>query len=182
MPVLTGVDEDGNVIRIEADALVKALSMITTPHHFIHEGKSFTVSHWFDNIGAVGSAMLRIIPGANKELHATASVSAEATGRFQIVEGSTYQGEGTLITIYDKNRTTANTSDATCRHTPIVADIGTMIYDSYIPGGTKQRAIGSVRTNGEEWILKKSTDYLFTYINLGGADKDASIEIEFYEV
>lgn len=182
MVLIAGVDEDDNVILIEADALVKALVTITTPHHMIHVGKSFTVSHWFDNIEAVGSAMLRILVGDDKELHATVSVSAEATGRFQIMEGATYQGDGTVITIFDKNRKTANTSNAIAAHTPIVDVAGTIIYDSYIPGGTKQRSIGSVRTNGEEWILKKSEDYLFTYINLGGADKDASIEVEFYEV
>lgn len=182
MPLVTGVDEDGNVIVIEADALVKALSTITTPHHMIHEGKGFIASKQFDNLADLEVAKLRILVGANKELHATVTVSAEGKGRTKIAEGTTYTVEGTAVTIFDKNRTTANASDALCYHTPTTDVAGTRIHYSYVPGGTKQRAIGSTRANGEEWIFKKSTDYQILFTNEGGDAKDASIEIEFYEV
>lgn len=182
MPLVAGVKSNKDVILIEADALIDALVTITTPHHMIHEGKSFIVSDWFDNVANDAVSTIRIMVGANKELHATVSVAAQGMGKFRIQEGTTYTVDGTALTIYDKNRTTANTSDALAYHTPTIDVAGPVIYDSFIPGGSKQRAIGSVRTNGEEWILKKSTDYKFSITNLGGADMDISIEIEFYEV
>lgn len=182
MSVVTGVDEDGTVIRIEADALVKALTIITTPHHMIHEGKGFIASNYFADVADATNALLRILVGANKELHATLSVAVQGNGDLKISEGTTYTNNGTAVTIYDKNRTTGNASDALCYHTPTIDAFGPTIFRSHVPGGTKQRALGSVRTNGEEWILKKSTDYLFRFTNRGGDDMDISIELEFYEV
>lgn len=167
---------------VVVDAAVNALTTINTPHHMIHEGKSFIVSEWFDNVADLGIADLRILAGANKALHASISVAAEGKGKLAIFEGNTYTDNGTPATIFDKNRTTANTSDALAYHTATVNAQGPKIYESFIPGGTKQRAIGSVRTNGEEWIFKKSTDYRVRFANHGGADMDIGIEIEFYEV
>lgn len=182
MAVVAGVKSNKDVIFIEADALVDALVTITTPHHMIHEGKGFIASNYFADVADATNALLRILVGANKELHATISVAVQGDGDLKISEGTTYTNDGTVVTIYDKNRTTHNASDALCYHTPTINAFGPTIFRSHVPGGTKQRALGSVRTNGEEWILKKATDYLFRFTNRGGADMDISIEIEFYEV
>lgn len=180
--VSSGTDGNKHVHPILLDTKLKVPITITVPHHMIHEGKNFIASHFFSNLADQAIALFRILVGANKELHATLSVSAQGMGKFRIAEGTTYSNNGTAVTIYDKNRTTANTSDALCYHTPTVDAAAPKIYDCFVPGGSKQRAIGSVRTNGEEWILKKSTDYLFLFVNYGGANMDASMEIEFYEV
>jgi len=182
MPVVAGVKSNKDVILIEADALVDALVTINTPHHMIHEGKMFIASNAWDHLLDGAAAYLRILVGANKELHATISVAAQGIGEFHLHEGTTYTDNGTAVTIYDKNRTTANTSDALCYHTPTINVLGNRIYHSFVPGGEKQRAVGSVRTNGEEWIFKKSTDYLLRFVNEGGDEMDVSIEMEFYEV
>jgi len=178
----SGADGNKHVYPILLDTKLKVPIMITVPHRMIHEGKSFIVSQRFESLADNGLAWLRILVGANKELHATISVSAQGLGRFKISEGTTYTDNGTAVTIFDKNRTTANTSDALAYHTPTVDTFGPILNESIFQGGTKQRAIGSVRTNGEEWIFKKSTDYIIRFQNIGGADMSVSIEIEFYEV
>ena len=180
--VSSGKDGNKHVHPILLDTKLKVPITITAPHYMIHEGKSFIASYAWDNVAHLSTAKLRIIVGANKALHATISVVAQGNAEFRIYEGTTYTDNGTAVTIYDKNRTTANTSDALCYHTPTVNTSGPVIYHSFVPGGTKQRAVGSVRTNGEEWIFKKSTDYMLMLANESGDNMDASIEIEFYEV
>jgi len=182
MPLLAGVHANKDVILVEIDSKVDAPVTITTPHHMTHEGKYFIASRYFVSVDAAAYAILRLLVGANKELHATVSVAAAAQGNFYIFEGSTYTENGTAVTIHDKNRTTANASDALCYHTPTVEAYIGPLYKGLIPGGSKQRAIGSVRTNGEEWIFKKSTDYLFRFFNSSEAACAVSIEVEFYEV
>ena len=60
--------------------------------------------------------------------------------------------------------------------------MGTELFHGYAPGGTKKEAIGSVRRTAQEWIFKKSEDYLVRFTNRSGAAIDVSIEVEYYEV
>jgi len=168
--------------NVGVDDKVSALQIIATPHHETHEGEYFSVSHFFSDLADDANADVRIIVGSGAELHVTIGVAAEGSGEIRIYEGTTYTGDGTALTIYDKNRTTANTSNATSKHTPTVDAIGTLLFEGYVPGGTKKDAVGGLRSNAQEWIFKKSTDYLVRFTNRGGADKDASIEVEFYEI
>ena len=128
------------------------------------------------------NADLHIIVGSAKELHTTVTVSGAGDAQILFYEGTTYDAAGTAVVIHDKNRTTANTSNATAAHTPTVNTLGTVRHHSFLPGGTKNSSIGSYRANGQEWIFKKSTDILIRLTNNGGAAKDFSIEVEFYEV
>ncbi|GAG15515.1 unnamed protein product [marine sediment metagenome] len=164
------------------DSKLGALCVIQGEHHEVHEGEFFTLSHFYSDVADNGNADLHIIVGAGKELHVTITVVGEANAEVLIYEGTTYNAAGTAEPIHDKNRVTANTSNALAKHTPTINTLGTVRHHSFLPGGTKKAAIGSVRSNGQEWIFKKSVDYLIRITNRGGADKDFSIEIEFYEV
>jgi hypothetical protein len=174
------VDASGTIVLV--DATLGALVTIDGAHKEVHDGKFFVVSRYYAAIAAAGVADMRVLVGAAKALHVTVSVAAGGNANVDIYEGTTYTANGTAVTIYDRNRTTANASTATSFHTPTVLVLGTDIFDGFCPGGSKQSAMGSVRSNGQEWIFKKSTDYLIRVTNVSAGNADYSIEVEWYEV
>ena len=171
-----------NVTGVDVDHKVKAFKSIETEHSEIHEGETYICSHYYSLVADDASADLRIIVGSNKELHTTITVAVGGDGEIFLYEGTTYNVAGTDIAIYNRDRTSSNTSDATCRYTPTVNVLGTELFHGHAPGGTKKEAIGSVRRTAQEWIFKKSEDYLVRFTNRSGGAVDASIEVEYYEV
>jgi hypothetical protein len=172
---------DGTTTAV-IDPTLSALVTIDGVHRQVHLGNFFVVSRYFAAIAAAGTADLRVLVGAAKALHVTISVAAGANANVDVYEGTTYTAAGAAVTIYDRNRTTANASTATAFHTPTVLVLGTNLFDGFCPGGSKQSAMGSVRSNGQEWIFKKSTDYLIRVTNVSAGNADYSIEVEWYEV
>lgn len=148
----------------------------------VHLGESFVVSYFWNDLADDGTARMRIAVGSGKELHTTIAVITEAKGELDILEGNTYTTAGTEVTIYDKNRVTANTSNATAYRDSGIDAQGTKILESFMPGGVKNFGAGSSRTVADHWIFKKSTDYMVRWQNRGGAVKDCAIVVEFLEV
>lgn len=172
---------DGTTVPV-VDADLSALNVISGPHHEIHEGEMYMASKFFSDLADNASAELRVTAGVSKALHITISIATEGNAEVYIYEGTTYNVNGTAVTVYNKNRVSTNTTDAAVKHTPTINVLGANIFQAFLPGGTKKEAVGGVRTNGQEWIFKKGIDYLIRVTNRGGADKDVSIETEYYEV
>ncbi len=176
------VEITDNSTRSGVDARVKAAKTIETEHAEIHEGETYVSSHFYSQVADDANADLRITLGSDKELHITITVAVAGDGEILIYEGTTYTVAGTVVAIYNRDRTSSNSSDAGCRYTPTVNVLGTELFHGYAPGGTKKEAIGSVRRTSQEWIFKKSEDYLVRFTNRSGGAIDVSIEVEWYEV
>ena len=176
------VEITDNATSATVDSKIKGLKTIETEHSEIHEGETYICSHFYSLVADDANADLRITLGSNKELHITISVAVAGNGEIFLYEGTTYTVDGTLIPIYNRDRTSSKTSDATCRYTPTVNVLGTELFHGYAPGGEKKEAIGSVRRTAQEWIFKKSEDYLIRFTNRSGGAIDVSIEVEYYEV
>ena len=171
-----------NSTSATVDSKVKAVKTIETEHAEIHEGETYICSHFYSLVADDANADLRIKLGSNKELHITITVAVAGDGEIFLYEDTTYTVAGTNIPIYNRDRTSSNVTDATCRYTPTVNVLGTELFHGHAPGGTKKEAIGSVRRTAQEWIFKKSGDYLVRFTNRSGGAVDASIEVEYYEV
>ena len=171
-----------NITRGGVDSRVGASKFIETEHAEIHEGETYICSHYYSDVADDAHADLRIISGSNKELHITITVAVAGDGEILIYEGTTYTVAGTGIVIYNRDRTSSNSADPSCKYTPTANVLGTELFHGYAPGGTKKQAIGSVRSTAQEWIFKKSEDYLVRFTNRSGGAIDVSIEVEWYEV
>jgi len=176
------VEVTDNATRSGVDSKVKAFKSIETEHAEIHEGETYICSHYYPLVADDANADLRITLGSNKELHITITVAVAGDGEILFYEGTNYNVAGTNVLIYNRDRTSSNTSNATCRYTPTVNVLGTELFHGYALGGTKKEAIGSVRRTSQEWIFKKSEDYLVRFTNRSGGAIDVSIEVEWYEV
>lgn len=172
---------DGTTTAVIDPALF-ALTTIDCAHRQVHLGNYFIASNIFLAVAGAGTADLRIIVAATKALHAIVNITVEGKATVHFYEGTTYTGAGVGVTVYNKNRASLTASTATVQHTPAVNVLGTNIYQSFMHGGSRNFAIGSSRGNAQEWIFKKSGDYLIRVTNTSGAASDISIEVEFYEV
>ena len=176
------VEITDNATSVSVDSKVRAFKTIETEHSEIHEGETYVCSHFYPLVADDANADLRITLGSKKELHITITIAVAGNGETLLYEGTTYTVAGTNVAIYNRDRTSSNTTDATCRYTPTANVLGTELFHGYAPGGEKKEAIGSVRRTAQEWIFKKSEDYLVRFTNRSGAAIDVSIEVEWYEV
>jgi hypothetical protein len=149
--------------------------IIDAVHYQIHSGNAFIAQRLFTSVGVAANADIRILNGATKELHLKATIIAESKAYFYIYEGTTYSANGTGLTAYNSNRTSATATTGALYYTPTVNVLGTAIKAGMLLAG------GSI-TDREEIMLKKSTDYLFRVTNTSGVISDISIALEWYEL
>lgn len=172
-------------VRIEADALTNHLIVISHFHEEIHDGNHYNVSHLFTAVADDGFALLRITTGSTMELHFTFEVDSESKILIDVLEGTTYSGDGTAVTAFNNRRSSANTTDATIRHTPTIDAAGTIIdqHMAGAAGGTPAAtAIGGVGGNQNEWVFKIDAEYLIRVQNKDGTNtKDIVINAFYYE-
>ena len=128
----------GGSSRVEVDSKVKAFKSIVTEHAELHGGRTYICAHYYSGVADDANADLRITLGSNKELHITITVAVAGDGEILLYEGTTYTVAGTGITIYNRDRTSSNTSTAACRYTPTANVLGTELFHGYAPGGTKK--------------------------------------------
>jgi len=174
------ISADGST-AVEVDSRVGALHFIDTAHKETHEGEHYTVSHRWATLADDGMAYLRLVPHSTKDMHLIFEVKGESKCYIDLLEGTTYSGDGTVVTPYNNDRGSSNTAVGKCYHTPTVDAAGTVIYSSLL-GAAGQQGEGGEGGSRVEWILKAGTDYLIRVQNKHGtAAKDFSIEGHFYE-
>ena len=167
--------------RLILDPLTNSLATIDYAHHEIHQGAHFTIRRFVSLTGSGGATPqddTYVIVGANKTLHMIVDASCETEMRFNLYEATTVSANGTNQTAYDNNRVTANTTDAVWYRNPTVTTVGTLLDTIYVGAGKNTGAQVSTRN---EWILKKSTNYMFRVINLSATGGDFSIRLMYYE-
>jgi len=167
--------------NIAVDSIDSSIGTITSAHIKVHQGNFYNISKLFENVADDSNAEILLKVGSNKKLHFTTIVTVGGTSHVYLYESPTVSDNGTQLAIYNMNRSSSNTSDATAYYSPTVASAGTELSSVLAEGGTGPKAIGSQARNDGEWILEKSTDYLIRVTNKSGAVNDISIEIAFYE-
>jgi hypothetical protein len=104
----------------------------------------------------------------------------------QTYEAPTTSAAGTVIPSTNTNRNSSNTADTVITSGPTVSVVGTLVHTTWAPPvgtGIGQSANGiSNISNGEEWILAPSTEYLIRLTNNSGATIDYRYEFLFYEI
>ena len=161
------------------DRLTGAVITIEYPHHEIHDGNMFAVTHSDATVANSANHDLQVTVGA-KELHFTMFISVSGAGTVTLTEAHTSTG-GTGITAYNMCRSSANTTTATWVHTPGSVSGGTVLFTRYLAGGEGPRSGGTASRAGIEWNLKAGTKYLIRWNNTSGAEKIATTEVNYYE-
>lgn len=106
----------------------------------------------------------------------------------QVYDGTAVSANGSELTnVFNTNRNSANVPDMKLYTGPTVTGVGTLMHTSWIVptpvsvGASK--SVGIVgETNGEEWVLAPSTNYLIRITNNSGATVSYAYEALWYEL
>jgi hypothetical protein len=175
--VNAGVDEDTH-----------SLVTIDVPHHEIHEGESFTVSHTVTgkNDGETGVV---VVLTTTKDCHVLFNWAASGAAYAKIFEGPTItDNSGTNgVSVFNRDRNSTNTStvkdNATSRAfnkvctDPTVSATGTVIFTEFA-GAAK--AFGGLGRNNNEFILAQNTEYAFV-VESDAAGLTLNMILDWYE-
>lgn len=149
-----------------------------------HSGKFFYISRYEPALATSGNLDILLVTGTTSP-HIAIVVDASSAGTLSIYEAVTTSANGTGLTIFNCNRTSAKFSNAIAYYAPTVTSTGLAIMpQKYIAGGTTGSALGGSSTDFAripEFLLKPSTKYLFRFNNLSAQSDAVSMQIGWFE-
>ena len=190
-----------NVSYDGVDSATNTIQTIEYEHHEIHSGSSYSAKYEnFCTDTGDRSAIAFTTPNTTRWLHIVASGSVTSVSRLYIIENPNIDDdEGTTLTIYNRNRNSANTSDVYSINNPAIegsatyfdevtsdtANLAGTTLDTLVigaAGGTPARGgVGGLARSSQEWILKQNEDYVFMVESLDASDNYHTIELNWYE-
>jgi hypothetical protein len=178
--VALAADEEGD--GFERDETTGALTIITVPHHEIHEGETHLCSYKTpDGAPLADNATIAfVVTVGAKECHMTAAGAVGGDFEGELREDVTYTG-GTAVAIFNKKRSSSEGATATVVRDPTITDAGTLLENRFVPGGTGPQAVGGVGGQRAEWILEPGRVYLYRITNRAGNNQPGSLVLEWYE-
>ena len=148
-------------------------------HARIHEGIFYTTSKVL--LAVADNGFLDILIRVATECHLRPFLAAGGEASFALHEGTTFSADGTALLAVNRNRESSNVASTLFFHTPTVTTLEDLLEEGLQPGGSGGNAAGGRGEAGfEEWILMPG-DHLFRIKNLGGAAKNLSVQLDFYE-
>ena len=124
---------------------------------------------------------VRILVAANSECHLRPFLAGGGEATFELYEGTTFTVAGTVLAAVNRNRGSQNDASTLFYFTPTIDAPGVLLEEGLQPGGSGGNASGGRGDAGfEEWILMPG-EHVFRVKNLGGAAKNMSVQLDFYE-
>jgi len=167
------------------ERVTHSLPSIATDHEYIHEGIFFQCSLKF-TLSAAGTRIIVLTTPADKYIHYRNERLATSGDKLtiELYEGPTVTAEtGTPVTCYNHNRLSTITADMAVLVAPTVTVDGTLLSTAFIGGGTGTGSSrsGAELTDGNEWVLKRSTKYMLKITNGSSADNIVCVNPVWYE-
>lgn len=173
------IDSDGNIAKI--DAVSGSTYSIALEHGIIHQGKGFFISH--DAIVDAGDDYdILFVTPADKNVHLMHHkvTATSSPGEFCLYESTTINASGAEILSLNCNRQSSIIPTVIISKNPDIDTLGTEIDCDILTGS---KLSGGITTEIVfEWVLQKSTTYLFRYTNASGIKTDIGISIFHMEI
>lgn len=181
--IANGIDVD--VTRVPSvsfpiDPISGSRISIRHTHEEIHEGKTYSASHFLSIPATATQDYLVITPNTAIRCHMMARIWVDGNGiTISEYEGATVSANGTSVTAFNKDRNSANAATAAIYRGPTVTGTGTAIRSFHLGAG---RDAGTTDRAAEEWVLKQNTIYLFRIVADAAQAANFSVEFEWYEI
>ena len=195
---LKGLISDTVAEIARLDASTHAMETIEYEHHEIHSGSSYTC-HYTNTVTNIGEMTVIALnaPDTTKEIHLVVEFSSTAASYFAVYEATSIDvDEGTQLTVYNRNRNSANAATITSIETAPVANKATS-YDetqaaganittttelsrTYIGAG-ERKSVGGGGRGVSEWILDRAGQYAFMLVGTTADDCTHSLALDWYE-
>jgi len=196
---------DGGIYPLEIDPITRALNVIETDHHQIHEGVLFTAYYTVTTASTNGhrSGLFIKTPPASENsvrCHLIAAFASSTAATLSVCEAPTIAANvGTHTSlIYNRFRDASNISKClnnattpvpgyitTLTEAQIAADgtwaTGTILRTEPLTVGTGPKPAGGSARGEQEYILKADTKYVFLLTNTSADANTHHILIDWYE-
>lgn len=174
--------EDRTATAVSIDAKVGGIVTTDHVHHEVHEGEMFVASYTVPHGSELANdASLDIlIVTAAKEAHLFASIGVGGDCEVLFYEDATTSAAGTALAENNMNRRSSATAVETITHTPTVSTTGTLLLQTFLPGGSGPQAGGGASRSNTEWLLDINSKYLLRITNRSGSTIQASATLQWY--
>jgi len=144
------------------DPTTHSLQFIDFAHCILHNGDHYYVKDWVDLTNGQVLDFLFVTPDTTKWAHLLISFGFEAEANISVYESATTSNNGTPITVFNRNRNSANTNTSLVYSAPTVTGTGTLI--ARYKAGSSRSVGGDIRAEGE-LVMKQNTKYLVRITN-----------------
>ena len=164
----------------KVDKSTNATVTIDYPHHEIHDGELYEVYHYDATLANTASINISTPNPIGATAHFTFDGGCGGDALLELLEGATVTGgDATVARNMNRNYDDSAISvvtDTTLGGTP------TTLVAMFLPGGQRQQAAGASGGSrvGLEWITDPTKSYAVRITNISGAEKPASIVVNFY--
>lgn len=179
------IDSNNVVSQKLFDEKTLAAVIIESDHHEIHEGDTYLVSYKTPDASplADNGTVSFVITTSSLEIHLVYDHACGGDSEFELSEAPIVTAAtGTALTPQNKNRNFPNVNVTTVLRDPTITNIGTLLENTFEPGGTGPQATGGIGGSRNEWILKPTTKYMLRVTNRSGNNQPGSIRVEWYHI
>ena len=167
------------------DDVVGGVIVVDSVHHEVHESEVFEVS-LYDGAVADDGYLYILFKTRGQNAHTAFSAACGGDAYIRLSETPTVSDNGVLIQERNLNRIVnagvrRDTAKAVLYGGPTVSAPGIVLYEGFLPGGTKSGSPGGTARSNIERVLSGDYDYLITLQNIAGATKPASLLVQWYE-
>ena len=155
--------------------------LINVLHQAVHEKKMHTISYTKESVASDGSLFVRIIAGANKDIHTRISFSGEGKTRLKSYKGTTYTGNGTLYVPFNRQTKEPNNLEATVYIDPVIDTLGEQRGNDFVGSGAAGARAGGTGNGEIETIINAGTELLIEIVNASNATSDLGCIVNLYE-
>jgi len=177
--LIGGDSSEGRQI-VTVDRFNNALVVQDEIHQNIHRGIQFAKSRYIADYDNSTNYDLAIIVTDSMHMRYDVHVSVNSLLRLYSDTVLDDPPGGTAVAARNKNLFSSITPTSTTIDDPTVVDAGTIIYESFVPGGHGRGSTGGTEAGFGEWVLSPGT-YLLRLVNLDVNNSLASMTLNFYE-
>lgn len=182
------IDEFGNVARVLGDNIFQgAMIAIPPEHHEIHCGDSYETSFVQDLTNGQVYYVLIVVPNEagtypdqNQKLyHLRGTVFSEAEATVEFYEAPTVgeSGEGTALSVVNRNRNSTNIDFLDIYKGSTITSDGTWLETNKLGSGIK---VGGEANRTDEWVLKNNTSYILKITNDTTTANYVNVKLNYY--
>jgi hypothetical protein len=164
----------------KTDELSGASVTIENPHRKIHDGELYEVYLYDATLANSASINISTPNPIGEDVHLTFDGGCGGDALLELLEGATVTG-GDAVTAHNMNRNYDDSSISVVTNTTLGGTPTTLVA-IFMPGGQRQQAAGGSGGTraGLEWVTDPTKSYAVRVTNLSGAEKPASIGVNFY--
>ena len=164
------------------DAIHQAVKSIDINHAEAHKENLWSAGHLVVDVEDAAYTRLLLKNNGTKEVHLGFEVSVEGKAYMTAFRGGLFTSDGTAVDEINHVGKSSATTDVVVTYNPTVSGAGTRMHPlELLPGGTGPKTVGAGGGKDEELIIPPGDNFYVEVQNKGGATKDCSIEINWYE-